>query len=127
MELRFIYMMNVNFHIHRVMAMISILFAIVAFTSCAVVSTDSAGFALKAKTEVRKGMSRSEVQAILGKPRAITTYDSTESWHYSKVNARSFIPLGLGGSEAHGVIVSFDSRGVVSSVRTAGIRTPGAF
>jgi outer membrane protein assembly factor BamE (lipoprotein component of BamABCDE complex) len=107
--------------------MASVLFAIVALASCAVVSTDSAGFAQKAKTEVRKGMSRSEVRSILGKPGAITTYDSTENWHYSRLNARSLIPFGLGGAEAHGVIVSFDSRGVVSSIRTGSFRTPGAF
>ena len=119
--------MNFNIHLRRVVVMASVLFAIVSLASCAVVSTDSAAFAQKAKTEVRKGMSRSEVQAILGRPRAITTYDSTENWHYSKVNARTLIPLGLGGSEAHAVTVSFDSRGVVSSIRTGSISTPGLF
>jgi outer membrane protein assembly factor BamE (lipoprotein component of BamABCDE complex) len=107
--------------------MASVLFAIVTLASCAVVSTDSAGFAQKAKAEVRKGMYRPEVQAILGRPRAITTYDSMENWHYSKVNARTLIPLGLGGSEAHAVTVTFDARGMVSSVRTGSISTPGPF
>jgi outer membrane protein assembly factor BamE (lipoprotein component of BamABCDE complex) len=119
--------MNFEIHIRRASVKVSVLFAIVTLASCAVVSTDSAAFAQKAKTEVRKGMSHSEVQAILGRPGAITTYDSTENWHYSKVNARTLIPLGLGGSEAHAVTVSFDSRGVVSSIRTGSISTPGAF
>jgi outer membrane protein assembly factor BamE (lipoprotein component of BamABCDE complex) len=119
-------MMNFNFHI-RVMVMASAVLATVVFPSCAGVSTDSAGLVQKAKTEVRKGMSRSEVQTILGKPRAITTYDSMENWHYAKMSARTLIPLGLGGSEAHAVTVSFDSKGVVSSIRTGSISTPGAF
>jgi hypothetical protein len=57
-----------------------------ALPLCGVVSTDAAEFARLAKTNVRKGMSKSQVRSILGKPLTITSYDSTENWHYSKFN-----------------------------------------
>lgn len=92
-------------------------------------STDPSGFAATARAKIRKGMSKERVRAILGKPIAVTDAGSGEVWHYSKLHAgRVMIPffIGGGGGEESSVTVTFNRRGVVSSVRASAVRTGGA-
>jgi outer membrane protein assembly factor BamE (lipoprotein component of BamABCDE complex) len=90
-------------------------------------STDPGDFAKAARTKVRKGMSKTEVRNILGKPLAVTDDGSGEVWHYSKLHGGLvWVPLGLAGGEQASVTVTFNSKGRVSNVRASNVRTGGA-
>lgn len=109
-----------------------LLIACLAVAPCSfggIYSTDPSGFAAMARTKIHKGMSKERVRAILGGPIAVADDGSGEVWHYSKMHAgRAMIPffVGVGGGEESSVTVTFNRRGVVSSVRASSVKTGGA-
>ncbi|HTG45968.1 MAG TPA: outer membrane protein assembly factor BamE [Verrucomicrobiae bacterium] len=93
-------------------------------SSAGIWSTDPGDFAKTARTKVRKGMSKSDVRNILGRPLAVTDDGSGEIWHYSKMHGGLvWVPLGLAGGEQSGVTVTFNARGRVTRVHASTVRT----
>ncbi len=93
----------------------------IGLVSCAA-STDPAAFGQKAQTEVKNGMTKDQVRAILGSPMGTTTNNGQENWHYQKNNSlKALVPLGLGGTERNFVVVRFNGNGRVSGVNNSGV------
>jgi outer membrane protein assembly factor BamE (lipoprotein component of BamABCDE complex) len=107
----------------------SIVMLVMACLASCAASTDPAAFGQKAQTEVRKGMTKSQVRSILGAPIVATTLNGADTWHYQKNNIlKAMIPLRLGGAESNNVAIMFSPQGTVTNITNVGVGyTPGLF
>lgn len=76
-------------------------------------------------TQVKEGLTREEVRALIGEPMGMSTTSGIESWSYmymeSHANAASYVPVvGLFAGGAQGqssmILLVFDANGKVKTV-----------
>ena len=91
-----------------------------SLVGCASTSPQPSAAAAQQEKELKVGMSKQEVESMLGKPASVSTSsDGNATWSYTD-NAKMWIPFyAISGGKFKNVTINFDSEGKVKTFTTS--------
>jgi outer membrane protein assembly factor BamE (lipoprotein component of BamABCDE complex) len=94
------------------------LLAVLALTSCVTTYEDFTAN----QAQVKKGMTKEQVRALMGRPNGEMTMNDKETWVYSRHQSSGIAVIGLYGIEQKGINITFGPEGRVTDINRSGFK-----